>query len=456
MYTEIGEQIRITYPTQEVIDWCRDNLELPNPDFIKNQRMGFWNGSTPVKIYLYELDGNTIVIPFGCLRSLMKYLTLDTKQTFVPAEKVDFEGEVPLFDYQKTAVEEMYHNHYGILQSPAGSGKTQMGIALAVKFSERTLWLTHTKDLLKQSLERAKQYFPAYKLGTITEGMVNIGETITFATVQTMSNLDLQKYRDIWDVIIVDECHHVAGTPTKLTMFSRILNNLRARHKYGLSATVHRADGMIKATYAYLGNVVYVVPDSAVENRIMTVTVKSINCFTGVSMKYVKPDGMIDYQKLINYLCEDEGRNRQIMDYLCENRNHSVLILSERVNHLENLYNRLPWRLQSLASVIDGKTKKNVREKAIEDMRTGEKRFLFATYQLAKEGLDIPRLDRLFLTTPQKDYAVVTQAVGRVARVFEGKETPIVYDFVDSGIRYLADSYNLRCRWYRKLKCEME
>ena len=173
-------------------------------------------------------------------------------------------------------------------------------------------------------------------------------------------------------------------------------------------------------------------------------------------MKYVKPDGMIDYQKLINYLCDDEGRNRQIMDYLCENRNHSVLILSERVNHLENLYNRLPWRLQSLASVIDGKTKKNVREKAIEDMRTGEKRFLFATYQLAKEGLDIPRLDRLFLTTPQKDYAVVTQAVGRVARVFEGKETPIVYDFVDSGIRYLADSYNLRCRWYRKLKCEME
>ena len=57
--------------------------------------------------------------------------------------------------------------------------------------------------------------------------------------------------------------------------------------------------------------------------------------------------------------------------------------------------------------MIDGKMtskkRKAEREQAIEDMRTGKKRYLFATYSLAKEGLDIPRLDRLYLTTPQKD-----------------------------------------------------
>lgn len=73
-------------------------------------------------------------------------------------------------------------------------------------------------------------------------------------------------------------------------------------------------------------------------------------------------------------------------------------------------------------------------------MRTGDKRYLFATYSLAKEGLDIPRLDRLYLATPQKDYAVVVQSVGRVARTFEGKQQPLVFDYVDS-IKSLIKSY---------------
>lgn len=168
----------------------------------------------------------------------------------------------------------MIINHYGILQSPAGSGKTQIGIALACSMRLKTLWLTHTKDLLTQSKNRAAQYIDKSLLGTITEGKVNIGETMTFATIQTMCKVDLNQYRDTWDCIIVDECHRVAGTPTAVTQFSKVLNTLRARHKYGLSATVHRADGLIKATYAMLGHVIYTVPDEAVKSRVMMVDVQ--------------------------------------------------------------------------------------------------------------------------------------------------------------------------------------
>ena len=94
------------------------------------------------------------------------------------------------------------------------------------------------------------------------------------------------------------------------------------------------------------------------------------------------------------------------------------------------------------------------REQAIEDMRTGDKRYLFATYSLAKEGLDIPRLDRLYLATPQKDYAVIVQSVGRVARTFEGKQQPLVFDYVDS-IKSLIKSYKKRCASYRKCGCKI-
>jgi superfamily II DNA or RNA helicase len=116
----------------------------------------------------------------------------------------------------------------------------------------------------------------------------------------------------------------------------------------------------------------------------------------------------------------------------------------------------LPFDMKNGAVMISGKmtTKKGKleRERAIEDMRTGKKKYLFATYSLAKEGLDIPCLERLFLTTPQKDYAVITQSIGRIARTCNGKQEPICLDFVDD-IGYLVKSYKKRCVTYKKNGC---
>jgi superfamily II DNA or RNA helicase len=458
MITEIGSRLKITDPSPELVAWCKENLEVPNPEYQKKARMNLWLGNTPRTLILYEVEGNSIILPFGCLRAILTLLEGDVVKQFKKPQKVEYGDNVPLYDYQEEAVAVMLINHYGILRSAAGSGKTQMGIALACKLGVRTLWLTHTKDLLTQSKNRAEQYIDPALLGTITEGKVNIGTGITFATIQTMCKVDLDQYRDTWDCIIVDECHRVSGTPTAMTQFSKVLNSLRARHKYGLSATVHRSDGLIKATYAMLGQVVYTVPDEAVSPRVMTVQVLPKGTGVKLSPAYMNSDGTINYCKMITYLTENEGRNRIILDDLLDNRNHFNLILSERLDHLRYLYDRLPPELRAVAAVIDGKmTSKKLkaeREQAIEDMRTGKKRYLFASYSLAKEGLDIPRLDRLYLTTPQKDYAVIVQSVGRIARTFDGKGQPIAYDYVDY-IRSLQKSFKKRCTSYRKCGCEI-
>lgn len=456
MITEIGSRLKITDPSPELVAWCKKNLEMPNPEYQKKARMNLWLGNTPRTLILYEIEGNAIILPFGCLRGILPLLEGEVVKYFPEKRNVKYGGSVPLYDYQEEAVGAMLINHYGILQSPAGSGKTQMGIALASDLGVRTLWLTHTKDLLTQSKNRAEQYFSPDLMGTITEGKVNIGTAMTFATIQTMCKLDLEQYRDSWDCIIVDECHRVSGTPTAVTQFSRVLNALRARHKYGLSATVHRADGLIKATYAMLGEVVYTVPDEAVKSKIMTVHVQPKGTGVKLNSDFLNSDGTINYPKMITYLTENEERNEIIMDDLLENCDHYNLILSDRVDHLRSLYESLPLALKVRAAVIDGKmtTKKlkAEREQALEDMRSGKKHYLFATYALAKEGLDIPRLDRLYLTTPQKDYAVIVQSVGRIARTFDGKQQPIAYDYVDY-IRSLQKSFKKRCTSYRKCGC---
>lgn len=454
----VGNQLRIQEPTADLLDWCKKNMVLANPDYAKKVRMHLWLGNTPQKLYLMQWDGDTLVLPYGCLNTVLSMGECEVINDLPSPKKVDFGCSVPLYDYQEAAKEAMLKAYYGILQSPAGSGKTQVGIALAAALGRKTLWLTHTRDLLSQSKNRAEQYMSPSLTGTITEGRVQIGKAITFATVQTMCNLDLGRYRDVWDCIIVDECHRVAGTPTSVTQFSKVLNSLAARHKYGLSATVHRADGMIVATYALLGQIAYQVPDAAVAEKVMTVSVLPRPTHQGLSREFLDTDGTIIYAKLVNFLADRYDRNELIAADLVENRNHYNLILSDRLSHLEYLMKHLPHDLRDQAVMVDGKMTskkaKAMREQAIEDMRQGRKRYLFATYSLAKEGLDIPRLDRLYLATPQKDYAVITQSIGRIARTFEGKAEPVVYDYVDEGIQYLVRSYKKRCATYRKCGCK--
>lgn len=210
---------------------------------------------------------------------------------------------------------------------------------------------------------------------------------------------------------------------------------------------------MIQATYALVGKVAYQVPDEAVADKIMKVGIYPVGTGIEISREALNTDGTLNYTKLITYLTGNRTRNELIAS--CIERRPS-LILSDRLNHLEELMSLLPEDMQKDAVMVSGKMTskagKAKREQAISDMRCGRKKYLFATYSLAKEGLDIPCLERLYMATPQKDYAIVTQSIGRIARTFEGKADPIAYDFVDN-IGYLVKSYKKRCSTYRKNGC---
>ena len=456
----ISNEITITEPTQEILDWCKRELVLSNPEYAKKERMGLWVGNTPRTLSLYKINGNSVIIPIGAfkyIKPILNTYNIEYVQDMANNEPVEYNAEVNLYDYQEKAVEQMLGAGYGILQSPCGSGKTQMGIALAVKLGKKCLWLTNKNDLLKQSYDRARQYIDKSLLGTITGGKINIGAGITFATVQTLAKQDLTQYKYMWDVVIVDECHSCSGTPTAMTQFSKVLSNLACEHKYGLSATVHRADGLIKCVYMLLGDIKYTVPDGAVKDKTMQVQIQRIDACLDIPMSALDTDGTINYTKLISSLAMSTRRNDIIYDKLMKNSAHYNLILSDRLDQLHYLYSQLSPTLQGQAAVIDGKmTSKKAkaeREQAIEDMRSGKKHFLFASYKLAKEGLDIPRLDRLHLVTPQKDYAIIVQSVGRVARTFEGKEQPICFDYVDK-FKMAENMYRARCRHYKKCGCK--
>ena len=452
----ISNEITIHDPADEVRQWVYDKLKVPNPEYDNKARLGLWLGNTPHELKLYRTSGDSIIIPYGVRKSLF-YAFPELRNEkhnckFAENKPVNYNADIKLYDYQENAVNSLIQSEGGILQSKAGSGKTRMGIALACALGKKTLWLTHTNELLNQSYNAAAEFIDKKLLGKITAGKMQIADGITFATVQTLSKADLNALRYEWDMIIVDECHRASMSVTRATMFSKVLNNLAARYKYGLSATLHRADGLIKCTYALLGGVAHTVPDNVVNT--MRVEIQRRDTGVQISRKCLDTDGTLVYARLINYLAEHPARNElitlNIQELAC--KGHSIILLSDRVEHLNIIYNMLAKPFKERAVILHGKIKKADRELALEQMRNKEKRILLATYQLAKEGLDVPCLDRLLLATPVKDYAIVVQSVGRIARVCEGKGTPVVYDYVDD-IGFLEGMWKKRCTSYRKDGC---
>lgn len=464
MEITISNEIEIKNPTPSIINFCKKELAVANPEFYNKLRRGFWIGDTPDKLFLYRVDGPRYYLPFGTwdkIRELIPegvHIDIDVASN----PKVNYGSKLPLYDYQEGAVKILKTKNNGILQAPCGSGKTQMGIALAIELGRKTLWLTHTRDLLKQSKDRAAQYIDKSLIGTITGGKINISEGITFATVQTLSKstIDLSQYKYTWDVIIVDECHRVAGTPTSLTMFSKVINSLAAPYKYGLSATVHRGDGMIKTTFALLGEVAHLITDEAVSDKTMDVTVQEIKTGIKIADCCLNTDGTLNYPGLIDYLTGNVQRNKIIAAKIAENKGHSNLIMSDRLQHLREMIECLKAEgvPEDQIRMIDGsmtsKKAKAKRQQAIEDMRTGKAHFLFVSYSLGKEGLDIPNLDRLYLALPKKDYAIITQSIGRIARTSPGKSEAICYDFVDN-IGFCTGAWKNRKTSYRKKRCKI-
>ena len=406
---------------------------------------------------MYSENGNDLIIPIGLFSKIKSKfdLSIYKKQvSLADDKKFNFKSDINLYDYQQVAVYEMIKKGYGILLAPTGSGKTQIGIALACKLGYKTLWITHTKDLLKQSYDRAKQYIDDKYLGTITDGKINIKDGITFATVQTLSEQDLHSLKYEFNTVIVDECHRLSGTPTKLKQFSKIVNNLAARHKFGLTATLHRSDKLEQTTMSYLGNIAYEVKREYVKDKI--INPKIIKVDTGIELtdECLLTDGTIDNNKLLTYLSQNADRNLLISKYILNNKDNYNLILSHRIEQLENIYITLPEGEKEKSVILSSKLNKKSREKAINDMQKGLKRYMFATYSLAKEGLDIQRLDRLYLVSASKDKAVVQQSIGRVMRIFENKKTPIVYDFVDDYIKANKD-FIKRKGFYKNCGCDV-
>lgn len=451
----IKNNITLFNTPSELIDLINSDLVIKNPDYIKKERMNKWLGSTSEYLSLFIKKGETYILPFGYYEFILDYFKkihykdkISIETHFSPLNLINLKEKVELYPYQENTLNSLLNAKNGCLLAPCGSGKTRIGLALIKALGLKALWLTHTKDLLNQSKENAEFLFTSEKetFGTITEGKVNIGSTITFATVQTLSKIDPKIYDNEFNVVIVDEAHHLAGTPTQATMFYKVINSINARYKFGLSATYKRSDGLINTVFYNLGKIKHTISEKEVAKyRVEKTLMRQISITKDYDLcSYTFSDGMVDYNKLINMLVCDNARNKQIIDNIIKNKDKYQIVLSLRVEHL-NILERM----------LNAKNIKTFKVDALTKNRdftnlNNDKKILLATFQLAKEGLDIPKLEVLHITLPIKDEVALIQSIGRIQRKSQNKKEAIIYDYLDTNIAYCLGAYKKRISIYKK------
>ncbi len=472
-----------------------DELTLVNPAWVEWQRhSNGWSDpeDMPDKhIILADLDGDTLVMPRGYAYEFKLLLREHGHRVkWIDRRKwqrgPEFgKDEFNYWPHQVVAVRQMRHHQQGIYESPTGSGKTVAVCGLIWELHPaKSIILVDKIELLNQWHDEIVKHTGCHPsmVGKIGQGKW-VERRITIATVQTLrkalkeGRIDAEWFRQ-WDLMDLDECHHVTAET-----IMELVNLFWARIRLGNSATPDRQDSKFNIALDVIGDVIHSEAEAELRDAGFIVAPKVHRIVTNFNFPYHRahqsgPQGQCEvdgckisrqhghknnYYKLRAALVADAARNSLVVSAVLaqvQDGPHVHIVISDEVKHLENLmiaYERGAKAMKIKLPptyLLTGKTAKGRRTKIIEDVNTLDNVVLFST--VAKEGLDVPMTDRIYLPFPGKQPAALEQKVGRGTRARQGKGDVLVFDFVDINIKLLRKQFkNRRTQVYDRLGLEV-
>jgi superfamily II DNA or RNA helicase len=404
-----------------------EKLRFVNPEFLSRKKYGRAPWRVPRTLELFEVSDGRIAIPRGAVDLLREIcssrgIPLRFENRLVRFEPTAYDFKLELRGYQQEAVSALVDRVQGYAVAPCGAGKSVIGAVVIARSGQPSIILVHTHDLLEQ-WRRVIRETLGLEAGVIAEGQAAPGQ-ITVAMVQTLAGMSAEELGELgwrFGCVVVDECHH-----TPAVTFRTVLGAFPGQWRVGLSATPTRTDCLDGMLRYCIGPELYRVTHERLveEGHLIIPQVRFVK--TGCS------PAVQDHHELVSALVEDEGRNQLILDLAAREARagHTVLVLSQRVAQCGLVAEVLKSTGIEAAALI-GKTPKVERESILARFRSGELSVLVSS-QLADEGLDVPRVDRIILATPSRAEGRTIQRIGRAMRPSPGKGVPILYDLVDS------------------------
>ena len=400
------------------------------------------------------------------------------------------------YDYQKEIVNNFVKVGNGLICVPCGRGKTFMAINIAARLGRKFMVVVDKEFLLQQWSGELKALMPGIRIGIIQENKKQIGlveevpivKTIPdlkaelkelglkvggtkdellarlaaarppapptppveydccIAMIQTLVQRDFDE-RDFrsFGLTIFDECHHLGASH-----FSRALFKVQTKYMLGLSATPIRDDGLTKVFEWFIGQPVYW---EKIREADPDVIVRKVE-FEADDDAYTREPtdfrGELVLPTLLTQILEYEPRNEAIdavLKDLVAEPDRRILVLSDRITHLERIERGLPKGTTS--SYYIGGMKENVREGGAKSAQV-----LLGTYAMASEAMNIKTLNTMVMVSPRKK---IEQSTGRILRVQKGDRVvaPLIVDIVDSHGVYQGQ-WLKRKAYYKKCAYKIE
>lgn len=366
---------------------------------------------------------------------------------------------VTLRPYQTRCVAALLSQDRGIIQVPAGGGKTIIAASalkahLAKNPGDNIAWIANTIDQCSQA--RA-----AFKTVGIDDSNILV---MCYAAQPDLSEAD---------VVVVDECHHVPAVS-----LAAIMEPVRGK-RWGLSATPLCGDpDRDLATLQTLGGIIArvkreeLIADGHLAPAVVTLHDHAcgsiVDAVEMVSqpefdkllwMNRKSPQMFIEACNRVRFrhayklgVVDCGPRNQTVVNVARREiaKGESVLALVKEVEHGQRLAVDIPG-----AEVCYSSLGKKRRVELLENFKSGAITCLIAT-SLADEGLDVPRASSLILAAGGRHAGRLEQRTGRVLRTFAGKERGVIHDFTDTHHFMLSAQSKARQRVYKELGYQIE
>ena len=218
----------------------RDKFTLRNPAYEEAERYDRSTADLDEWLIYYEtLRDGSLALPRGATQLVYGMceahgvrVVWDDRTRLAPVA-TPFSERVTLSAAQTRAVDTALGRRYGVIEAPPGAGKTIMGLTVVARRGQRTLWLTHTKELAYQLIDRAGMVLglTSDEVGLVGDGACRIGDRLTVALVQSLARGIPSALLDVGHVV-VDECHHAPAE-----QMAAVMSQFPARFLTGLTAT---------------------------------------------------------------------------------------------------------------------------------------------------------------------------------------------------------------------------
>lgn len=437
----------------------------------RTKRYEWWK--LPDSFLLAELDGDELVMPRGYAVQLKLLL----REKGIRVQWVDrrYRAKGPPFKWAKPftprvhqppAVKAMRKHQQGMYQAPTGSGKSLTCISFIKETRPRkAIILVDKKDLLNQWIKNFKDWL-GEEAGKIGDGKFEYENRICVATVQTiwsyMKNGKLPEgFFEQYAVVIADECHHATAET-----WEQIIGAFNAQYRIGDSATPDKLDDKFEFALAVLGEVFHMDDEDELVRlgvlvRPRVEVIKTDFTFTFWTdhesdskgncqvpgCKIRKRHGhRNNYHKLKEAIVYDYERNSVIAENIASVAGtgpHHQIVISDEIRHLEAIEQSVIATLVGIPMfTLTGKVTGKKRKELLEEIDRIDECIIFAT--VAKEGLDIPQLDRVHLPFPAGNIKPTEQKIGRGTRISDNKDDSVIYDYLDWKVKKLLAQFKKR------------